>query len=131
MYRELELNLRIKPKKRRAREKPQPLKVPGRMNEVWSMDFMHDRLVDGRSFRLLNVIDDFNREGLWMEVDVSLPAERVTRTLAQTSSGGVNRPVSAVVTGRNRSGGLGKSGRGGRGVHPAWKPTTERLYRAP
>ena len=41
------------------------------------MDFMHDRLEVGRAFRLLNVFDDFNREGLGIEVDYSLPAERV------------------------------------------------------
>ena len=62
IYRELELNLRIKPKKRIVREKPEPLAVPERANESWSMDFMHDQLGDGRSFRLLNVIDDFNRD---------------------------------------------------------------------
>ncbi len=38
------------------------------------MDFMHDQLVDGRSVRLLNIIDDFNREALTIEVDFSLPA---------------------------------------------------------
>lgn len=81
IYRELELNLRIKPKKRLVREKPQPLVVPAAINDSWSMDFMHDQLSDGRSFRLLNVIDDFNREGLGIEVDLSLPSERVTRTL--------------------------------------------------
>ncbi len=37
----------------------------------------------GISIRLLNVIDDFNREGLGMEIDLSLPAERVIRTLDQ------------------------------------------------
>jgi putative transposase len=47
------------------------------------MDFMHDQLDDGRSFRLFNVIDDFNREGLGIEVDLSLPAERVIRSLEQ------------------------------------------------
>ena len=62
IYRELELNLRIKPKKRLVREKPQPLAVPDVINQVWSMDFMHDQLSDGRSFRLFNVLDDFNRE---------------------------------------------------------------------
>ena len=81
IYRELELNLRIKPRRRIVREKPEPLAVPAAMNEVWSMDFMHDRLEDGRAFRLLNVIDDYNREGLGIEVDLSLPAERVIRTL--------------------------------------------------
>ena len=45
------------------------------------MDFMHDQLEDERSFRLLNIIDDFNREGLAIEVDFSLPSERVIRTL--------------------------------------------------
>ena len=81
IYRELELNLRIKPKKRIIREKPEPLAVPEAINECWSMDFMHDSLTDGRSYRLFNVIDDFNREGLGIEVDFSLPAERVIRSL--------------------------------------------------
>jgi putative transposase len=83
LYRELELNLRIKPKKRLVREKPETLLVPDRINQMWSMDFMHDQLQDGRSFRLFNVIDDCNREGLGMEVDFSLPAERVIRALEQ------------------------------------------------
>ena len=81
IYRELELNLRIKPKKRLVREKPEPLAIPETINACWSMDFMHDSLEDGRSFRLLNVIDDFNREGLGIEADFSLPGDRVVRTL--------------------------------------------------
>lgn len=81
IYRELELNLRIKPKKRIVREKPEPLAVPEAINECWSMDFMHDCLADGRQYRLLNIIDDFNREGLAIEIDLSLPSERVIRTL--------------------------------------------------
>jgi len=47
------------------------------------MDFMHDSLEDGRAYRLFNVIDDYNREGLGIEVDFSLPAERVIRSLEQ------------------------------------------------
>jgi putative transposase len=47
------------------------------------MDFMHDQLTDGRTFRLFNVIDDFNREALGIEVDFSLPSERVIRSLKQ------------------------------------------------
>ena len=81
IYRELELNLRIKPKRRLKRDKPDELAVPRQINETWSMDFMHDRLVDGRSFRTFNVIDDYNREGLGIEVDLSLPALRVIRAL--------------------------------------------------
>lgn len=83
IYCELELNLRIKPKKRIVREKPEPLLQPHKINEVWSMDFMHDQLQDGRSIRLFNVIDDFNREGLTIEADFSLPSERVIRSLEQ------------------------------------------------
>src|SRR6185312_7809339 len=64
IYRELELNMRIKPRKRLVREQPEPLAVPYMANEIWSMDFMHDQLADGRSIRLFNVIDDYNREGL-------------------------------------------------------------------
>jgi putative transposase len=81
IYRELELNLRIKPRKRLIREKPEPLIVPETINQVWSMDFMHDQLSDGRNFRLFNVIDDFNREALGMEIDFSLPSARVIRAL--------------------------------------------------
>lgn len=47
------------------------------------MDFMHDQLADGRSIRVFDVIDDFNREALGIEVDFSLPSERVIRTLKQ------------------------------------------------
>ncbi len=61
IYRELELNLRIKPKRRLKRDKPEPLAVPCEINDTWSMDFMHDRLDDGWSFRTFNVIDDYNR----------------------------------------------------------------------
>lgn len=83
IYCELELNLRIKPKKRLKRDKPEALAVPEGPNQTWSMDFMSDQLANGRSFRTLNVIDDFNREGLAIEVDFSLPSERVVRCLNQ------------------------------------------------
>ena len=71
IYTDLELNLRIKPRKQLVREKPEALTVPQVINQVWSMDFMHDQLEDGRAFRLFNVIDDFNREAIGMEVDFS------------------------------------------------------------
>lgn len=83
IYRELELNLRIKPRKRLKQEKPDELAVPEAPNEVCSMDFMADRLGDGRQFRLLNVLDDFNREGMGIKIDFSWPAERVGRALNQ------------------------------------------------
>jgi putative transposase len=86
VYKELELNLRIKPRKRLIREKSEALPVPLENNQVWSMDFMHDQFEDGRTFRLFNVIDDYNREAIGMEADYSLPAEREIRELNQMIS---------------------------------------------
>ena len=86
MYKELELNLRIKPRKRLIREKPEALTVPREINQVWSIDLMHEQLEDGRTFRLFNVIDDYNKEAIGMEADFSLPAEMVIRELKQMTS---------------------------------------------
>jgi putative transposase len=75
------LNLHRKPKKRLAPRTAQVLEVPAQPNQSWSLDFMSDTLSDGRTFRTLNVIDDFNREALCIEIDTSLPAERVVQVL--------------------------------------------------
>ena len=83
IYCHLRLNLRIKPQRRIVRDKPQKLASPSQPNAVWSMDFMHDNLSDGRAYRSLNVIDDFNRQMLCAEIDCSLPTMRVTRALDQ------------------------------------------------
>jgi len=83
IYRELELNLRFRPKRRIKRDKPDALSVPVAINQVWSIDFMSDALVDGRLLRTFNVIDDYNREGPAIEVDLSLPSQRVIRSLEQ------------------------------------------------
>jgi hypothetical protein len=80
-----------------------PLAVPQGINQVWSMDFMHDKLEDGRDLRLFSVIDDFNREALGIEVDFSLPSERVIRALKQIISQGANRRLFVVTTGRRTS----------------------------
>lgn len=81
IYRELGLNLRIKPRKRLPKREPQPLEAPTVTNLSWSLDFMHDSLANGRTIRTLNIIDDFNREGLWIEVATSIPSARVIRVL--------------------------------------------------
>jgi len=83
---------------RLVREKPLPLAVPTAINQSWSMDFMHDQLADGRSIRLSNVIDDFNREGLGIEVDFSLPSERVIRSLDRIIECAAHRMRSVVTT---------------------------------
>lgn len=83
IYCELALNLRIRPRRRLNRHKPEPLKEPLRSDQIWSLDFMHDQLADGRSYRLLNVIDDYRREGLAIEAGFSLPSVRVIRVMEQ------------------------------------------------
>jgi putative transposase len=50
-------------------------------NESWSMDFVSDGLVDGRRLRCLNIVDDFTKECLAIEVDTSLPGRRVVNVL--------------------------------------------------
>ena len=81
VYCKLGLNIRRKTKRRLPTRDKQPLGVPEQTNATWSMDFMHDSLESGRTFRTLNGIDDCNRECLAVEVDTSLPGERVVRTL--------------------------------------------------
>lgn len=81
VYTSMRLNIRRRSRKRLPERVKQPLCVPTALNQCWSLDFMSDALSDGRKFRVLNVIDDFNRESLAIEVDTSLPARRVERTL--------------------------------------------------
>jgi hypothetical protein len=63
-----------------------PLMVPEAMNECWSADFMSDALWDGRRYRTFNVVDDFNREALLIEIDFNLPAPRVVRELERNAT---------------------------------------------
>ena len=67
----LELNLRIKQRKRLVHDKPEPI------NQVWSMGFMPWPVGRGAQLQTVNVIDDFSREPLGLEIDFSLPSGRV------------------------------------------------------
>jgi putative transposase len=81
VYTELKLNIRRRCKKRLPARVKQALYQPAGVNEVWSVDFMSDTLWDGRKFRLLNIVDDYNREVLHIEADTSLPTLRLIRSL--------------------------------------------------
>ena len=81
VYTMLKLNIRRRPKRRIPQRIKEPLVIPQGINKTWSMDFMTDSLVDGRRFRLLNIMDDYNRESLAVEVDTSLPSLRVIRVV--------------------------------------------------
>ena len=83
VYTNMKLNIRRRAKKRLPERVKQALMLPSAPNQIWSIDFMSDTLTDGRKFRLFNVIDDFNRESLAVEVDTSLPCLRVIRVLEQ------------------------------------------------
>lgn len=81
VYTDMKLNIRRRSKRRLPERVKQSLTLPTAPNQMWSIDFMSDSLVDGRKFRLLNIIDDFNRESLSIEVDTSMPSLRVIRVL--------------------------------------------------
>lgn len=81
VYTDLKLNIRRRYRKRLPARVKQALYKPATINEVWSIDFMSDTLWDGRRFRLLNVIDDYNREVLHIETDLSLPTARLIKIL--------------------------------------------------
>lgn len=81
VYCELGLNRKRRTKKRIPNRDRQPLDTPQRPNEVWAVDFMSDALYIGRRFRTFNVLDEGVREALAIEIDTSLPGERVVRVL--------------------------------------------------
>ena len=80
----VEEQLQIRRRRRRkiaGRAQRKALPTPDRPHVRWSMDFVSDGLHDGRAIRVLNVIDNFTRVAVVMEVDFSLPGERVARAL--------------------------------------------------
>ena len=81
IYREEGLRVRRKKRKQVAQMPREPRPVPERQDERWSIDFIQDTLTDGRCFRALNIVDDFTRECVAIEVAKSIPGERVARTL--------------------------------------------------
>lgn len=83
VYRNMKLKLRRKHKKRITGRVKHPLGVPNELNQCWSMDFMSDTLSDGRRVRILNIIDDCNREVLAIDPGLNYPARKVVDTLEQ------------------------------------------------
>ena len=81
VYKKLGMSRRKKAKRRIPNPQKRALLQPIRKNLTWSMDFMHDSLENGRKFRSLNIIDDYNREALAVEINYSFSSEEVVRTL--------------------------------------------------
>jgi putative transposase len=81
VYKLLNLNIQRKRKRRLPKREKQALSIPKGINEVWSMDFMSDALYNGRRFRTLNLIDDYNREVLWIDIAISIGAQHMVDIL--------------------------------------------------
>ena len=96
IWREEKLQVRRRLRKRLAR--PKLVEMPAkRRNQRWAMDFVADRLADGRAFRIFTLIDVVTREGLALEVDLSLSGERVKRVLEQVVKARGERPEEIIV----------------------------------
>src|SRR3954470_21344315 len=83
IYRAAGLQVRRRHRKRLTRAEGIPLPIPDQRLARWSVGFTVDTLADGRGFRTLNIVDDFTRECVAIEVDRSLPGLRVASVLAR------------------------------------------------
>lgn len=82
VYKALGLSLRLKVKKRLPERILEPLEIPVGQNHTWSMDFLTDVLEYKRRFRAFNIIDDYNREALHIEIDFSLTSNCIVWVLS-------------------------------------------------
>lgn len=83
VYRALKLNQKRRAKRRVPARDRQPRRVPLAPNRVWLADFVSDALYCGRRFRAFNIIDDFNREAVAIEIDTSITSRRLIRVFEQ------------------------------------------------
>jgi putative transposase len=71
LYAEEQLIVRTKQRKKIGRRQRLAAPMAVGANVCWSMDFVSDKLADGRSFRILTAVDQFTRECVWLEADRS------------------------------------------------------------
>jgi putative transposase len=83
LYREEGLTVRRRKGRKRAVGARAPAPVPALPNQRWSLDFVHDQMITGRRFRVLNVVDDVTRECLAAIPDTSISGKRVVRELIE------------------------------------------------
>ena len=97
LYREEELIVRTKLRRKMARRRPVPIGVAARPNQCWSMDFVSDKLADGRSFRILTVVDQFTRECVRLDADRSMTGMKVVQALERAQQERGSLPKSITV----------------------------------
>jgi putative transposase len=95
LYRLEGLTMRRRRPKRTRRGQRATMPAATAANHRWSMDFVHDQLVSGQCFRVLNIIDDFTREAVACEVDTSISGVRVARVLDRLAA---TRGLPKVIT---------------------------------
>ena len=81
VYKQMHYEKRSKLKKMLPARVKSPLVIPSEPNTTWPIDFVSDRLQSGRTFRVLNIIDDCDRVAVGQEISMSMPAERVIKLL--------------------------------------------------
>jgi putative transposase len=111
LYSEEELTVRTKRRKKLARRQRVPAPVATRPNQCWSMDFMSDRLADGRPFRILTMVDQYTRESVALAADQSMSGTKVVEALNQARQEYGRKPASItcdnVLTWKSRILGIG------------------------
>lgn len=132
VYCALRLNLPRRTRRRRSRDTVHPLDAPATLNHTWAVDFMTDTLYDGRRFRTLNVLEEGSREGLTIDIGMSLPSVRVIAVLEDLCP--ARRAPGAARGQRTGAHGdlphaLVRPAPHRAALHPARQTPTERLHR--
>ena len=101
VYKRMRMNKRVRLRKRVPARVKLPLAAPAKPGDTWSMDFVSDKLENGRTFRVLNILDDCTREAVAMEISMSMPASRVVQSQEKTISlHGVPRRIRSILAPR-------------------------------
>jgi putative transposase len=100
LYKKHQLNLRVKLKKRVKVDK-KPLAVPTAPQQNYALDFVHDRLANGRKIRILNIVDEFNSKAVSLDVDWWINSQKVIEVLKQLGTESYCQQLLRVIMGEN------------------------------
>lgn len=134
LYDQENLKVRSVERKKIARRQRTPQALAIRPNQCWSADFVSDKLSDGRSIRILTVVDQFTRECVWLAVDRSMNGPKVVAALTRAMEERGSGPDSITLdNGSEFTGPAMEAWAIQTGVqfmlHPPRPPGGERLYR--